>query len=257
MDAEKAATILWRARLAEEPLEALPDDCAPRSLEEGYVIQRAMVAVSGRGLLGWKIAATSEAGQKHIGVDGPIVGRLFSGFTLDDGATIPAGKMHMRVVEAEFAFRLGVALPRRDEAYTLAEVTDAVSALHLAIEIPDARFQRFAAAGGAQIAADDAYASWFVLGSEVPAWRSLDLAAQKTLFRCDGEVVSEGSGATVLGHPLVALTWLVNFAAEREGGVQPGDVVTTGTALPPPPLVPGDRFVAEFDGLGSVRVDFS
>lgn len=257
MNAEKAAAILWDARLKDRRLDALPDDCVPLSLAEGYGIQRAMAALSGRELLGWKIAATSEAGQKHIGVDAPVAGRLFAGFASGDGARVPAGEMLMRVAEAEFAFRLAKDLPARGAAYTRAEVADAVSALHLAIEIPDARFERFAEVGGAQIAADDAFASWFVLGDDVPGWRSLDLVQQKTLFRRNGEVVSRGSGANVLGDPLVALTWLVNHAAEHEGGVRAGDIVTTGTSLPPASLTPGDEFVAEFEGLGTVRVTFS
>ena len=29
-------------------------------------------------LFGWKIAATSEAGQKHINVDGPMAGRILA-----------------------------------------------------------------------------------------------------------------------------------------------------------------------------------
>lgn len=257
MNAEKAASILWRARLDDERLDAIPDDCTPGNVEEGYEIQRAMVAISGRQLLGWKIAATSEAGQKHIGVDAPVAGRLFEGFASEDGSTVPADTMLMRVAEAEFAFRIGVDLHRAAARYSVAEVTEAVSALHLAIEIPDARFRRFAEVGGAQIAADDAFASWFVLGPDVPGWRSLDLVAQRTLFRRNGEVVSRGSGANVLGDPLVALTWLVNHAAQHEGGVKAGDIVTTGTSLPPADLAPGDAFVAEFEGLGTVRVTFS
>ena len=67
----------------------------------------------GQKTAGWKIAATSEAGQRHIGVSEPLAGRLFADFILPDGARRDAGPMHMRVVEAEFAFRFGRDLPPR------------------------------------------------------------------------------------------------------------------------------------------------
>jgi len=38
-------------------------------------------------LFGWKIAATSEAGQKHINVTGPMAGRILSETIIPDGGT--------------------------------------------------------------------------------------------------------------------------------------------------------------------------
>ena len=48
----------------------------PQGRAEGYAIQAAMQAYGN--LFGWKIAATSEAGQKHINVAGPLAGRRSS-----------------------------------------------------------------------------------------------------------------------------------------------------------------------------------
>ena len=39
---------------------------------EGYAIQAMLANLSGQGIDGWKIAATSRAGQAHIAVDGPL-----------------------------------------------------------------------------------------------------------------------------------------------------------------------------------------
>ncbi len=127
-----------------------------------------MVASAAQPVSGWKIAATSKAGQAHIGVTEPLAGRLFKNFILADGARLPAAPLHMKVMEAEFAFRMARDLLPRSATYEQAEVCDAVAALHLAIEVPDARFERFAEIGPAQIVADDAFASWFLLGQQVP-----------------------------------------------------------------------------------------
>ncbi|HKP22885.1 MAG TPA: fumarylacetoacetate hydrolase family protein, partial [Dongiaceae bacterium] len=161
------------------------------------------------------------------------------------------------VMEAEFAFRMARDLPPRPAAYQQDEVCDAVAALHLAIEVPDARFERFAEIGPAQIAADDAFASWFLLGQQVTDWRRLDLATQRVRAVNNGRVAAEGTGANVLGDPRIALTWLANHLAQRGIGLKAGDIVTTGTCFTPPTIAPGDQVTAEFIGFGQVTVAFN
>lgn len=252
-----AADLLWRTRLQQERIDALPEQLRPATLAEGYAIQDAMVALARQPVTGWKIAATSKAGQAHIGVTEPLAGRLFADFVLKSGAELPGAKLHMKVVEAEFAFRMGRALPPRPEPYSQAQVCGAVDALHLAIEVPDARYDDFANVGAPQIAADDAFASWFLLGPRISHWTDLDLAQQKVRVLRNGNVAEEGSGANALGDPRIALTWLANHLAKRGIGLKEGDVVTTGTCITPALLQPGDRFVADFAGLGQVSVAFS
>ena len=252
---DKAAGILWRARLDCQRLESLPEDCRPATLDEGYAVQDAMALACGQAVAGWKIAATSEAGQRHIGVSEPIGGRLFADFVLADGALIPALPMLMRVMEAEFAFRMGRNLDPRGSAYTQAEVCEAVADMHIAIEVPDGRFERFAEAGPGQIAADDAYASWFILGSKVADWRDVDLPRHPVRVLKNSKLAAEGSGAAVLGDPRIALTWLANDRARRGIGLRAGDVITTGTCIKPLDVMPGDRIIADFGALGRVSLN--
>jgi 2-keto-4-pentenoate hydratase len=252
----QAADFLWRTRIERRRIEALPDHLRPRSLSEGYAIQDAMVDSAAQPVSGWKIAATSKAGQAHIGVTEPLAGRLFKNFILADGARLPAAPLHMKVMEAEFAFRMACDLPPRGPAYEQADVCDAVAALHLAIEVPDARFERFAEIGPAQIVADDAFASWFLLGQQVHDWRRLDLPTQRVRAVSNGAVAAEGTGANALGDPRIALTWLANHLSKRGIGLKRGDIITTGTCITPLPIAPGDRVIAAFDGLGKVTVAF-
>src|SRR5471032_2506798 len=112
----------------------------PRDRAEGYAIQAAIENTSAGRLFGWKIAATSEAGQKHINVDGPMAGRILSETVIPDGGTASMAGNEMRVGEPEFAFRMAIDLPPRSSAYSVREVLDAVDTLHPAIEIPDSRF---------------------------------------------------------------------------------------------------------------------
>jgi len=254
---DQAADILWSAWQEMRLLEALPEECRPHSLEEGYAIQDAIGARHGGRAIGWKIAATSAAGQRHIGVTEPLGGRLFAQFCHPDGALLPAGKLHMRVAEAEFAFRMAKDLPPRGTRYSTEEVMAAVGTLHLAIEVPDSRYRDFATIGAPQLVADDSCACFFVLGDEAAAWRGVDLASHPVVGRKNGMVVETGSGANVLGDPRIALAWLANDRAARADGLKAADIITTGTCVKPMPIAPGDQVVADFGPLGRVRVQFS
>ena len=87
-------------------LPVLPGALRPANRGEGYAIQ-ARLERHGPPLWGWKIAATSAAGQHHIGVDGPMAGRLLAAMVHPDGAELSLAGNRMRVAEIEFAFRMG------------------------------------------------------------------------------------------------------------------------------------------------------
>lgn len=252
-----AADLLWRTRLQQDRIDALPENIRPTNLADGYAIQDAMVAAARQPVVGWKIAATSKAGQDHIGVTEPLAGRLFADFVLKSGAQIAAGPLHMKVMEAEFAFRMGRDLPPRGQAYAQDEVCQAVEAMHLAIEVPDARYEDFAHVGPAQIVADDAFAAWFLLGPRISHWTDIDLSNQPVRALRNGESAAEGSGANALGDPRIALTWLANHLSQRRIGLKTGDVITTGTCITPAAVAPGDQVTAEFPGLGRLDVVFT
>src|SRR3954454_20239469 len=182
----------------------------PHDRAEGYAIQAAIEKYSHLPLFGWKIAATSEAGQKHINVDGPMAGRILAETVIADGGTADMTGNEMRVAEPEFAFRIAKDLPARSTPYTLQQVLDAVETLHPAIEIPDSRFADFAGAGEAQLIADNACAHLFVLGPATTSdWRSLDLVEQRPVVTMRGRQFI-GYGKNVLRDPRIALTRLAN-----------------------------------------------
>ncbi len=192
----------WRAGTKFDGLEA---GLRPHGREDGYAIQAEIERSSSARLFGWKIAATSEAGQKHINVPGPMAGRILQETLIEDGGTAPMAGNEMRVAEPEFAFRMRIDLPPRPALYSVTEVLDAVDTLHPAIEIPDSRFADFVSAGEAQIVADNACAHLFVLGPPTTAnWRARDLVEERPVITMRGERVV-GHGKNVLGNPRVAL----------------------------------------------------
>ncbi len=245
----------WRAGTK---CEAMPQALRPADRREAYAMQALLERASFAPLFGWKIAATSKAGQAHIAVDGPLAGRLLAERVLPDGATISLAGNLMRVVEVEFAFRMASDLPPRETPYTRDEVLAAVASLHPALEIPDSRFADFAIAGYVQLVADNACAHEFVLGESTGAdWRGIDLSAFRPAARMPGRDDQHGLGANVLGDPRTALAWLVNELSGLGVTLKAGEVVTTGTCVTPIAIAPGDRIDADFGELGRVAVSFA
>jgi 2-keto-4-pentenoate hydratase len=247
-------TTLWREG---RHAAAMPDELRPATRAEAYEVQARVERLSSRPLAGWKIAATSLAGQKHINVSGPMAGRLLAERIVPLGETVRLGANRMLVAEVEFVFRMGTTLPPRGAPYEQDEVLAAVEALHLGIEVPDSRYLVFERAGEQQIIADNACADQFVLGPEVQAdWRRVDLAAHEVRGVSSRGPVHEGRGANVLGGPLIALTWLANELSSVGVPLQRGQIVTTGTCCVPVPVLPGDVVTGDYGSLGAMQVAF-
>jgi 2-keto-4-pentenoate hydratase len=258
MDAQalsRASDILYDHWMDGTRLDALPEAVRPHSRSEGYAIQALLEQRSPSPLYGWKIAATSAAGQAHIAVDGPLAGRILRERLIEPGSTCPFGNNLMKVAELEFAFRMAKTLGPRPSDYGVEEVLDAVASLHLAIEIPDSRYDVFEQAGAPQLIADNACANYFAVGPATPdSWRDLDLAAHPVTGTINDGPPHRGIGKNVLGDPRIALTWLVNELAYNGIPLRAGQIVSTGTCVVPMAIAPGDHVRGDFGPLGTIEI---
>ena len=239
-------------------IEEIAPACRPQSRSQAYALQQALFDACHEAPLGWKIAATSKAGQQHIGVSGPLAGRLLQSRCLPEGQAISLSRNAMAVAEAEFAFRIGRDVTRSSATpLSVSEVMDCVQALHIAIEIPNSRFMDFAKAGEAQLIADFACACFVVLGREVTQdWRSVDLAQQQVSVVQNGTHAAKGVGSNVLGDPRIALAWLANELLDHGMHLKAGEIVMTGTCVVPIPVKAGDHVIADFGAFGQVQTRF-
>lgn len=250
---EEAAQTIWSTWHANQRIEELPLKCRPTTRVEGYRIQAQVARLSAQKVFGWKIAATSKAGQQHIGVDGPLAGRLLEKRVFSSGANVSLTNNIMSVAEAEFAFRLSRDLPARKTPYSIDEVIAAVASMHPAIEIPDSRYREFVSVGAAQLIADNACAGYFVLGpATVVDWRQSDLSRHAVMAYVNGGLACEGKGENVLGDPRIALTWIANELSLVGDMLRGGETVTTGTCISPAKIAAGDHVVADFGVFGRV-----
>lgn len=245
-----------------QALAPLLPETSPQSRNDGYTVQASLCKHIASEVVGWKIAATSEAGQKHIGVSGPLAGRIFAHTLCQMGTPISLDGNRMRVAEPEMVFTFAQALPPRKSPYKQSEVMAAVGHLSIAIEVPNSRFLDFVTAGEPCLIADNACAHAFLPGPQAPDdWRDLDLSQHAVTARITSATGQQwhraGSGAAVLGDPRLALTWIANELSALGVGLKTGEFVTTGTCMVPIAIDPGDRVDVDFGVLGQLSADFS
>jgi 2-keto-4-pentenoate hydratase len=255
-----AATELLDMRASSRVVPDLPLAMRPQTLTDAYAIQcrvvAALVAQAGGRCIGYKAACTNEIAQAALGIDRPVFGRLMSQSTSPGGTTLAADQFTHRVIEAEFAFRIGVDVEPVAGGHTRATIAEHIDALIPGIEIVDHRFESWAV-GALRIAADNAIHGWWVRGEPITDWKGHDLAASVVSVTRDGRLITTGSGAAVLGHPLNVMAWLADELPRFGLRLRRGDVVTTGVATDVFEADAGDFCLADFGPFGRVTVAFN
>jgi len=258
----QAAQVLWDCAQTGRFSKDLDPDCRPQTRAEGYRIQALWPTVSRNEVVGWKIAATSQAGREHIGVRGPLAGRILASRVYSDGDWVTTLGNGMRVAEPEFGFAMARDLAPRGRPYPVDQVLAAVDTVFPSIELPSSRFADFVKAGEAQLLADNSCAGRFVFGSQSRVdWRDHDFRVHevRAIVVRGGRTIQQrvGKGEAVLGDPRDALTWLVNELSQLGVTLRAGQVVSTGTCMTPLPIEPGDSVDADYGVLGRVRLTFA
>ena len=257
--AARAAELLMQVRTSRQRLSVLPPDAYPETIEEAYAVQPAVRKAIGAGgggrQIGWKIGCTNETAQRQIGVHEPFFGGIFENTSKASPATFNTDDFFMTVIEAEVGFLMGEDLPAAAAPYDPGSVADAVAAAFPAIEIVDSRFTDWTTIGPMQIIADNGSHGAWVHGAPVSNWQDIDLADMAVTLHANGELVREGQGFNVMGHPINALTWLANVRAiYARDGLRAGDRVSTGTTIVVYDARKGDHLTADFGPLGAIEL---
>jgi 2-keto-4-pentenoate hydratase len=258
MDVTGAAARLLEMRAHHRIEPDLPAQLRPGDLADAYAIQAAVVAgllPPGERTIGYKCACTSEIAQRALRIDRPLFGRLLSNTTTASGSSLRADRFVHRVVEAELGFRVAHDVEPVVGGHTADTISASIDAVVPAIEIVDYRYVDWSV-GALQVAADNAIHGWWIHGDQLTDWRAVDLAAATVEVHRNGEPVTSGSGANVLGHPLNVMAWLADELPRFGLRLRAGDLVTTGVTTDVFEAEPGDAIRATFAGVGEVALTF-
>ncbi len=252
--AREAAALLLEARRTGKVIPILPDSCRPLTVEEGYAAQDALVAMSEDEVVGFKLGATTPYWQKRARLTEPMAGRLLASTVLKGPATLPGDRFHLRMVECEYAFRVGRDLPPREEPYGRDEVEAAVDAVFGCIEVADSRYERGLLMDTPSLIADNVLAGAYVIGPEVPNWRAADLTHAPVRVFAEGKLINEGKGEHTGGHPILPLVWLAEDRRKRGDGLKAGMIVSTSSCTGAYRAPVSASIVAEYAGAGEVAL---
>ena len=256
---QEAAQFLWNERQARRTFVPIPAPHTPQRLEDAYAVQAELQGILTQtygSIAGYKIALTTPVMQNMVGFDHPIAGAIMAKTIHHSPAQVNLADFRRLGVECEIAAQFSKDLPAEGAPYPRDSIAYAVGTVMAAFELVDDRNADYTkiADNVLTLLADNTWNGGIVLGSPVTDWQTLDLAAIHGVMRINGEVVGEGDGKDVLGHPLDALTWLVNTLAKQGKSLQQGMTVMTGSVVATKFVSQGDVVQLSMDGLGEVEL---
>jgi len=256
MDYQTIAAELLQAEAARSPVDALTDAYPELGVDEAYRIQLAGVAMKlqqGHKVVGKKIGLTSKGMQQLLGVHEPDYGHLFDCMLLPEGEPCRRNELIRPRIEGEFAFVLKERL--KGPGVNIADVYRATAGIMPAIEIVDSRIRDWQIKLPDTIA-DNASSARFVLGGRMLPINDLDLRHIGMLLEKNGELVNNGAGAAVWGHPAAAVAWLANKLAAYDIALEPGEIILSGALTAAVDAEAGDVFTVSFHTLGALNLKF-
>lgn len=195
--------------------------------------------------LGWKAGFGAPGALEKLGTDRPLVGYLTAERRLAPGAEVSLTGWTTPVLEAEVAVHLARDLgagATRDEA--VAAIGGLAATIELAdLDVPPTEVE--------QILRGNIYHRHVLLAETVP-YRDTS-ALHASVSRDGDEVASTDTPDALTGELGSVLASMADTLAATGGAMVAGDVVITGSVVPPVPLVPGDWLVA-LAGLGELTV---
>jgi 2-keto-4-pentenoate hydratase len=242
-----------RTKVAIDPLTAGNPDIDVVDAYEIQLINIRQRVDAGAKVVGHKVGLSSEAMQKMMNVDEPDYGHLLDEMEVYEDVPVDTGRFLYPRVEVEVGFILADDLP--GAGCTEDDVLAATAAFVPSIELIDTRIKNWQIKLCDTIADNASSAGW-VLGKERVSPKDIDIKAIDAVLRCNGEVVAEGRSDAVLGNPVTAVAWLARKVDSFGVRLKAGDVVLPGSCTRAIDARPGDNFVADFTGLGSVRLSF-
>jgi 2-oxo-3-hexenedioate decarboxylase len=207
----------------------------------------------GARLVGYKAGLTSHAKMRQMNVDTPVFGYLVDVFSLEDGGVCRTSELIHPKVEPEIAFVTKVEL--KGPGCHIGSVLAATDFVIPGIEVIDSRYRDFKF-DLKSVVADNTSAARFVVGGQPMAIDGVDLRTLGIVMEKNGQPVSFGAGAAVLGHPAAAVAMLANHLGARGEAIPAGSLILSGGITEAVAVEAGDSITLRVQGMGSTGLRF-
>jgi 2-keto-4-pentenoate hydratase len=210
---------------------------------------------------GYKVVGLDPVNAALPGVDRPMVGTLYVGMFLTDGAILPLESAELIITEPDFL--VSVADERINEARTIEEAARYLDRVYAFIETLAPTFVN-RPPNPYMMQASNLMARWGVIGDSIAA--SADPAFLRSLetmtvtFRdTGGNVLARQPGSYLGGNPLRGVLVVIEELARRGERLMPGDLVSSGSYMPPIAVDKAIGYETIYEGLGgqTLRVSTS
>ena len=222
----------------------------------GYLAARALHdhrLKKGWKAIGRKIGFTNRTLWGRYGVHEPMWGTVYDRTLITaagDRATVPLGGLVQPRIEPEIAFKLRTAPTSADPEALLA----CIEWMAHSVEIVQCHHPNWKVTI-ADCTTDNGLHGRLVVGTPVAVAKLAGLAEKLPLVEArlfkSGRLVDTGTGANVLGSPLLALAHVVDLLKRQPDApsLAAGEIVTTGVLTDAHPVVAGDEWHTEIRGL--------
>lgn len=253
---ERLADHLETCELKARDTLKITDEYPDMDWDDAYAIQdeikRRKIARGAR-IIGLKAGLTSHAKMKQMGVETPVFGFLADYFAVLEGGEAKMSELIHPKVEPEIAFVTKA--PLKGPGCHIGAVLAATDFVMPAIEVIDSRYRDFKF-DLKSVVADNCSSSRFVVGGRMAPVDNLDLRTLGVVLEKNGQVVSLGAGAAVLGHPAAAIAMLANLLGERGEEIPAGTLILSGGITEAVAVAAGDNVTLRIQELGSVNMRF-
>ncbi len=241
------------ARLAAKPIDAYPGP-QPATLDEGYAIQKAAIAMWPDEIAGWKVGRIIGEAEQRFQCDrlsGPIFRRaILSKKTAPTQFPIFVGGF--AAVEAEFIFVISKDAPADKTSWTRAEAKSMIGAVLIGVEIAGSPFAGINDLGPAVTISDFGNNGGLIIGPEFPNWRDFDFENWKCETYIDGKLAGANDAAAIPGGPVESLRFLLENCAQRGMPAKEGWMISTGAVTGVHQIEPGQSARLVFVGFSSI-----
>jgi len=201
--------------------------------------------------LGWKVGFGAPSALELMKITAPLLGFMTDVTVLESGSMVDAAGWDRGVVEFEVAVYLGQDLgPGASDQ----DARAAISAMGPAIELANIDLP-LEAAGVEEIVAGDIFHRGVVFGKPDEKRGGLDITGLVARILIDGQerAVTEDLQAITGSYPWIITTVAGALAANGEK-LRAGDVIITGSVIPPIPVTEGTDFSFALDPLEPISV---